>query len=88
MCTKHGHTWIIEKLCCYIGTFTNGKILSVLAAELLQKLFDKVPDVEVVGKDNGVEDQMIGKLSPAIIPVVANKDWSGTGLSGYRIYIG
>ena len=44
------------------NTFVYGKILPVLAAKLLEEPFDKVPDFEVVGKDDGVEDQVVGKL--------------------------
>ena len=44
------------------NTFVYGEILPVLAAKLLEEPFDKVPDFEVVGKDDGVEDQVVGKL--------------------------
>ena len=44
------------------NTFVYGKILPVLAAKLVEEPFDKVPDFEVVGKDDGVEDQVVRKL--------------------------
>ena len=43
------------------NTFVYGKILPV-SAKLLEEPFDKVPDFEVVDKDDGVEDQVVGKL--------------------------